>query len=510
MGIELPGELTEVAAAVGLAWPEADETAMAAQAEVWRRAQRELTALAADADDVVGAAVKGLSGTVGEAATAAWAKVGDPELGTLGAAARDAGAAADRLEHAAERIAKAKVEMVEQLIQAAKQRDAAHVAAQAGHPDALLGLDTVFAGTAAVLGGVREGLVAELATAEPGRTPPSGIPLAPDTGPVRAPYEGLLPDGGFEDVPTPPSGTALSGDTGPIPKPAQGTQAAGFTDAGPGAAPAAPAAPPAVSQPGAPPGYAPPAYPYQQQPYPPYRQQPGQPVPPGYPPVYPQAPRRPSRRQPLGAPRRERESIVALFLVHMFPIGHLPVAADRPARQLPHPAPGTEASCFPPHDHPESGRMDSTEALGKIHAGWRRHPTPPGTAPEEVLAGYEPAAGVDEQAWPPAEEYPEGCREPGEPVLLPEGTELDRFGPVAGRVFAPAGVAFAGRSLPPAFAAAEYRRYRVRRTLPVWHAVSAPWFGQDGGAVRYRTLYSADELVTMGYLVDVTFEGRGA
>ena len=42
------------------------------------------------------------------------------------------------------------------------------------------------------------------------------------------------------------------------------------------------------------------------------------------------------------------------------------------------------------------------------------------------------------------------------------------------------------------------------RTLPVWRAVSATWFGQPGGAVRYRTTHSAEELVALGYLADLT------
>ncbi len=36
--------------------------------------------------------------------------------------------------------------------------------------------------------------------------------------------------------------------------------------------------------------------------------------------------------------------------------------------------------------------------------------------------------------------------------------------------------------------------------------MSAAWFGQPGGGVRYRTVYSAAELVTLGRLADVTFE----
>ncbi|WP_446680224.1 WXG100-like domain-containing protein, partial [Amycolatopsis pithecellobii] len=74
-------------------------------------------------------------------------------------------------------------------------------------------------------------------------------------------------------------------------------------------------------------------------------------------------------KPPLGAPRQERASIVALFLVHMFPIGHLPVATVRPARQLPLPAPELDYAAglrFPPHDHPRSDLIDSTDALANV------------------------------------------------------------------------------------------------------------------------------------------------
>ncbi|WP_154663754.1 TNT domain-containing protein, partial [Saccharomonospora iraqiensis] len=238
---------------------------------------------------------------------------------------------------------------------------------------------------------------------------------------------------------------------------------------------------------------------------------------------------------PVGAPRPERESMVALFLVHMFPIGHLPVASDRPARHFspqdrtpgaagPDGASGTaDVYGFPPLDHPESATVDTTlEACGDT-----RRPAPPPVdvlppPPAALFVDHDPLGGRHERdwdaqyltadgdppgyVWPPPGRYPEGGCEPGEPVVLAEGTLIDRFGTAHGRVFAPDGTPFAHRSLPPAHRDAGYRRYRVLRDLPVWRAVSAPWFGQPGGGVRYRTVYSAAELVTLGRLADITFE----
>jgi hypothetical protein len=112
--------------------------------------------------------------------------------------------------------------------------------------------------------------------------------------------------------------------------------------------------------------------------------------------------------------------------------------------------------------------------------------------------------GDVEYAWPPCELYPEGGTAPGEPEVLDAGVELDRFGSEDGRVFAAAGTPYAQRSLPPSHVDLDYRRYRVVTPVPVWRAVSAAWFAQPGGGVRYRTTRSALELVALGHLEDIT------
>ncbi|WP_406640938.1 TNT domain-containing protein [Amycolatopsis sp. WGS_07] len=218
-------------------------------------------------------------------------------------------------------------------------------------------------------------------------------------------------------------------------------------------------------------------------------------------------------RPPVGSPRTDRESVLALFSVHMFPLGHLPVASDRPDRQLPLPSDGPARR--PLFDHPESALLDDTEVLGYVKQGFRRSPAPPvdPEPPEAVVEGYVPPEGAEwerrfvvgaEYVWPPAE----GCVEEPNPVVLPENTLLDRFGSDHGRVFAPDGTPFAERALPPAALRSGYRRYRVQKPMPVWQATSAGWFDGPGGGIRYRALLSADELVTLGFLVDVTREAR--
>ncbi|GDY31353.1 TNT domain-containing protein [Gandjariella thermophila] len=222
---------------------------------------------------------------------------------------------------------------------------------------------------------------------------------------------------------------------------------------------------------------------------------------------------------------------LALFVVHMFPIGHLPVPASRPSRQLPPPAPELDYAAglrFPPQDHPESALVDDAEAMERARHGQPpARPAPAREAGDPVVAalaeGHDPLGGEHERdwdrrflvragrdgrraeyAWPPGECYPEGGSDAGEPVVLPEGTMLDRFGTAEGRVLAPAGTPFRRRSLPPEYLAEGYHRYRVLRPLPVWRAVSAAWFGQPGGGERYRATYPVADLVALGWLADVT------
>lgn len=669
MGIELPAELAEIARVTGVSWPEADEDALRTQAQGWRRAAQELTALARDADVCVTRVFEALSGPAAEAAQARWSTLGDADTGLLAEAIKGATEAADRLDHAAEQVGRAKVEIVRQLVEAAQTRDATLVAADTGHPTALLGLETVLRDAAVNLGNVTSELI-DAVGADPASTPDlegrpgpvdaagiDGVEAAPagesadetgtehgaasasaehadgaaesdepdeesgteDTGPISLAQAPTPPTGQrfpqfiASEAPTPSSGTAFA--SGPVAPPPSGqqqvgppvpgvpgpvaaepwvrpgqTHLSGFAGApvapsalpnagqyapppqwggyapqgavgasyvpmpppGHGGAPPGPGMSPAVppAQPGVPPGapgrpvswhspypaapYAPQAQPWPQAsgPHPGSQHRfaapqpaPQQPVPqPHQPRPHPGA-----AAVPVGAPRQERESVVALFVVHMFPIGHLPVASDRPARQLPVPeSDDCGVARFAPHDHPRSDEIDPGHALTVLRGGGRYPAPPPAEVlpcpPAELTDAYDPLGGLTESewnhrylvrdgerpeyAWPTPEQYPEGCHEPGEAVVLEEGTILDRFGTAYGRVFAADGTGFPRRGLPPAHLDSGYRRYRVLRELPVWRAVSAPWFGQPGGGVRYRTMYSAAELVALGYLADITFEER--
>jgi hypothetical protein len=214
-----------------------------------------------------------------------------------------------------------------------------------------------------------------------------------------------------------------------------------------------------------------------------------------------------------------RDPEVAIFLVHMFPIGHLPVAASRPARQLPVPDADTDlaaGSRFEPHDHPDSSVFDTVtrRTVTSLTEGV--------PAPDELTVDYDPLGGGNEAdwdrrflvrpatedetaeyAWPPGQSFPEGGCDHGEAVRLAPGTVLDRFGGNEGRVFSVPDTSFAARSLPPEALTAGYHRFEVLRELPMWWALSTAWFGQPGGGVRYRAVYPAADLIALGFLKEM-------
>lgn len=348
-------------------------------------------------------------------------------------------------------------------------------------------------------------------------TPRSGVPLPSGPGPAGQP-SGWLPShgqtslAGYADAPLPPAAAQ------PSPAPAAAPPL-------PGAGPAGAAFGAAVGGGGYAAGGARGLGGIGEGQQAPHRPEPRQ---------APPAQQQPQPQPALGTQRQDRQTVVALFLVHMFPIGHLPKARSEPARQLP--PPPTEADFaaglrFEPHDHPDSDVITGDAALAGAASGPPAPSEAEGLAGDhpavaELCAGYDPLAEMNERdwdrrylvkpdesapefAWPPGELYPEGGCQDGEPVTLPVGTVIDRFGGPAGRVFSEDGTAYRKRSLPPTHLDAGYHRYRVLRELPMWRAVSAGWFGQSGGGVRLRAVYPAADLVVLGYLEDVTAQASG-
>ncbi|HEX4702797.1 MAG TPA: hypothetical protein VH352_11765, partial [Pseudonocardiaceae bacterium] len=149
MGIELPAELADVAAAAGVQWPQADEEAMRASAKAWRVAGTKTSALATEADGTANKALAAVQGSAGSAAQQHWHTFVAPDTGHLTGSAAGCLAAADRLDHAADQVGAAKVDIVRHLVNLAKNTDAANSAAAASHPTALAVLTTAVHGTAA-------------------------------------------------------------------------------------------------------------------------------------------------------------------------------------------------------------------------------------------------------------------------------------------------------------------------------------------------------------------------
>jgi hypothetical protein len=89
-----------------------------------------------------------------------------------------------------------------------------------------------------------------------------------------------------------------------------------------------------------------------------------------------------------------------------------------------------------------------------------------------------------------------------EDVVLPVGTELDRFGEDTGNLVYAAGTVFGNRSLPPEWLNRRYHVYRVLRPVPALKGVAVPWFGQVGGGTGYFLARSVRDLLADGSLVE--------
>jgi hypothetical protein len=101
---------------------------------------------------------------------------------------------------------------------------------------------------------------------------------------------------------------------------------------------------------------------------------------------------------------------------------------------------------------------------------------------------------------------------PGEPplsllrdrsaILLPAGTEVDRFGNEGGNLVYAGGTPFGERSLPADWMGRPYHVYRVERPISALHGVAVPWFGQPGGGRGYFMARAIRELLADGSLVE--------
>ncbi|HEY0639115.1 MAG TPA: glycohydrolase toxin TNT-related protein, partial [Pseudonocardiaceae bacterium] len=102
---------------------------------------------------------------------------------------------------------------------------------------------------------------------------------------------------------------------------------------------------------------------------------------------------------------------------------------------------------------------------------------------------------------------------PGEPpltlyrdkrmVLLPPGTEIDRYGEANGNVAYAARTNYPQRSLPSDWSSLPYHIYRLQRPLEALTGLAVPWFEQPGGGTAFVLPRAISDLVAEGALVEI-------
>jgi hypothetical protein len=83
-------------------------------------------------------------------------------------------------------------------------------------------------------------------------------------------------------------------------------------------------------------------------------------------------------------------------------------------------------------------------------------------------------------------------------VTLPPGMLLDRFGSPGGGFFSPQGAPYSARALPYVCPTQVYTVYKVHGPLAAQSGTAAPWFGEPGGAIQYKTAETAAQLLATG------------
>lgn len=88
-------------------------------------------------------------------------------------------------------------------------------------------------------------------------------------------------------------------------------------------------------------------------------------------------------------------------------------------------------------------------------------------------------------------------------VVLPPGTEVDRYGGTQGNTVYAAGTEFPFRSHHPDQAQEEYHVYRLRYAVRALAGTAVPWFGQPGGGTAFLLERRIKELLADGVLEEI-------
>lgn len=140
-------------------------------------------------------------------------------------------------------------------------------------------------------------------------------------------------------------------------------------------------------------------------------------------------------------------------------------------------------------------------------------PQPQPPAPQQPAAQPQPAQAQPAQQWqihPLAGEPPLTLYRDKRLVLLPPGTEIDRYGEASGNVAYEARTRYEARSLPAEWGSFPYHVYRLQRPLEALTGLAVPWFEQPGGGTVFVLPRSIAELVTDGVLVEIESSAPGS
>lgn len=139
-----------------------------------------------------------------------------------------------------------------------------------------------------------------------------------------------------------------------------------------------------------------------------------------------------------------------------------------------------------------------------LKAGWKQMQI--GFAVGGAVGGgtsyrYAKSQGIDplngkRASWPTND----GFAETPKTQILDKNMILDRYGSDDGYYLAPEGTPFSARSLPDYYKKLELNTYQVIKPFPVSSGTSAPYFFQSGGGIQYKTPYTMNQLIKLGYL----------
>ena len=78
-----------------------------------------------------------------------------------------------------------------------------------------------------------------------------------------------------------------------------------------------------------------------------------------------------------------------------------------------------------------------------------------------------------------------------------------RYGPPNGKYLAPVDTPLEQRSLPPWTNFNDYHQYEVLQEFDVSSSVIAPYYGQPGGGIQYKSKVEINELLKEGIIKEI-------